>query len=142
MIRQIATFVGRHFLRQAVASGAQKTLGNALDPKFGLKLLRDRRIPLKSKVAAFALGLGAVVVLEILELPLQTALALLLPFIGLAADFALDGVELLAGPLLFATLMLPYLAPRDIVEQIRAEAGQTDSQGRVYVTAPVSNSSN
>ncbi len=140
MIRQVASFVGRYFLRQAASNGVRQVAGNALDPKFGLKLLRDGRVPLKSKMAAFALGLGAVFVLEILELPLQTALMLLLPFVGLAADFALDGIEILAGPLLFATLTLPYLAPREIVEQIRAEA---DNQGRVYVaaSAPAPNTS-
>ena len=140
MIRQVATFVGRHFLRQAVAGGAQQFAGGALDPKFGLKLLRDKRVPLQPKVAAFALGLGAVFVLQILELPLEAALALFLPLLGLATDVALNGAELLAGPLLFATLALPYLAPRDVVEQIRAEAANTDSQGRVYVAAPISNS--
>ncbi len=139
MIRQFATFVGRHLLRQAVAGGAAKTLGRGLDPKFGLKLLRDKRVPLQPKIAAFALGLGAVFVLEILELPLQMALMFLLPIVGLAADFALDGIEILAGPLLVATLTLPFLAPRDIVEQIRAEAEQTDSQGRVYVATPIPN---
>lgn len=140
MIRQVATFVGRYFLRQAVAGGANKLVGGALDPKFGLKLLRDKRVPVQPKIAAFALGLGAFLVLQILELPLEAALAVLLPFFGLAADIALNGVEFLAGPLLFTTLTLPYFAPREIVEQIRAEAANTDSQGRVYVTAPISNS--
>ncbi len=109
--------------------------GGALDPKFGLKLLRDSRVPLKAKFTAFALGLGAIFVLQILELPLQAALALMLPFVGLAADFALDGAELLAGPLLIATLCLPYLAPRDVVDQIRAEG-----EGRVYQAVPINKS--
>ena len=136
MIRQFATLFGRFLLRKAVSSGSNnKIAGNALDPKFGLKLLRDKRVPAKAKISAFALGLGAVFVLEILELPLQTALALLLPFIGLAADFALDGIELLAGPLLVATLTLPYLAPRAVVEQIRAEG-----DGFVYQAIPVNKS--
>lgn len=140
MIRQVVTFVGRHFLRRAVSSGAGQIAGGALDPKFGLKLLRDKRVPLQPKIAALALGLGAVFVLQILELPFEAALALFLPLLGLATDIALNGAELLAGPLLVATLTLPYLAPREVVEQIRAEAGQTDSQGRVYVTAPIRNS--
>lgn len=135
MIRQISNLIGRFLLRKAVSGGATKIVGNALDPKFGLKLLRDKRVPTKAKISAFALGLGAVFVLEILELPLQTALMLLLPFVGLAADFALDGIELLAGPLLVATLTLPYLAPRDIVEQIRAEG-----EGHVYQAVPINKS--
>jgi hypothetical protein len=127
MIRQIASVLGRHLLRRVVSTGAQKASGGAIDPKFGMKLLRDPRVPAKSKFLAFSLGLGAVFVLEILELPLQTALMLLLPVVGLAADFALDGIELLAGPLLVASLALPWLAPREIVEEIRAEG-----DGRVY----------
>ncbi|MBW3636532.1 MAG: hypothetical protein KY445_08725 [Armatimonadetes bacterium] len=129
MIRHIASFLGRRLLGRAVASSVQGASGGALDFKLGLRLLRDGRVPFKSKIAGLGLGLGAVFILEILELPLQTALMLLLPFVGIAADLALDGVELLAGPIIVASLVLPYLAPRDIVEQIRAE-GQP--QGQVY----------
>lgn len=135
MIRQFATFLGRRLLHKAVSGGAPKIAGHALDPKFGLKLLRDARVPVKAKIAAFALGLGAVFLLEILELPLQTALWLLLPVVGAVADFAVDGIELLAGPLLVATLTLPYLAPRDLVEQIRAEA-----DGHLYQAVPINQS--
>lgn len=128
MIRHIASFLGRRLLGRAVASSVQGASGGALDFKLGLRLLRDSRVPLKSKIGGLGLGLGAVFILEILELPLQTAL-MLLPFVGIAADLALDGVELLAGPIIVASLVLPYLAPREIVEQIRAE-GQP--QGQVY----------
>jgi hypothetical protein len=127
MIRQIASFLGRHLLRRAVATGTQQMSGGKVDPKFGFRLLRDARVPVKTKMLALGLGLGAVFVLEILELPLQLALTLLLPLVGMAADFAIDGVELLAGPLLVASLTLPWLAPREIVEEIRAEY-----EGRVY----------
>lgn len=135
MIRQISTFIGRFLLRKAVSGGAAHIAGSALDPKFGLKLLRDGRVPVKSKIAAFALGLGAIFVLEILEIPIQTALWLLLPIVGAVADFAIDGIELLAGPLFVATLTLPYLAPRDVVEQIRAEG-----EGHVYQAVPINKS--
>jgi len=135
MIRQFATFLGRRLLRKAVAGGATTITGHALDPKFGLKLLRDKRVPVKAKIAAFALGLGAVFLLEILELPLQTALWLLLPVVGAVADFAIDGIEILAGPLLVATLTLPYLVPHDLVEQIRAEG-----EGQVYQAVPINKS--
>lgn len=135
MIRQFSTLIGRFLLRKAVAGGAANVAGNFLDPKFGLKLLRDGRVPVKSKLAALALGLGAIFVLQILELPIEAALALLLPIVGVAADFALEGVELLAGPLLIATLTLPYLAPRDLVSQIRAEG-----EGQVYQAVPINKS--
>jgi hypothetical protein len=34
----------------------------------------------------------------------------------------LDGAEAVLGPLLIATLILPHLAPVDLVRQIRAES--------------------
>jgi hypothetical protein len=132
MIRQIASAIGRRFLRQAVTSAVPKASGGVIDPKFGFRLLRDSRVPTKSKITALALGLGAVFLLEILELPLQTAMMLFLPLLGIAADFAIDGVELLAGPVLVASLTLQWIAPRTIVEQIRAEG-----DGRVYEAAHV-----
>ncbi|RYG75349.1 hypothetical protein EON80_00940, partial [bacterium] len=104
MFRQIASTIGRHFFRRAVATAAPKATGGTIDPKLGLRLLRDSRVPTKSKIAALALGLGAVFVLEILELPLQMVMTFLLPFFGLAADMAIDGIELLAGPIFVASL--------------------------------------
>ncbi len=132
MFRQIASSVGRHFMRRVVASNVQKASGGAIDPKFGLRLLRDSRVPTKSKLAALALGLGVIFVLNILELPLEAALAFLLPVIGVATDVAFNGFELLAGPLLIASITLQWIAPRDIVDKIRAE-----SEGRVYEAAPI-----
>jgi hypothetical protein len=38
-----------------------------------------------------------------------------------AGDVVLDGVEAVFGPVLIATLLLPYLAPDAVVQQIRAE---------------------
>ncbi len=118
MLRLLLTHLGHRFLKQSVA-------GRVLDWKLGLRLLRDRRVPGSTKVLSMGLGLGALVVLEVLELPLQTALALLVPVLGLAADFALDGIELLAVPFFVSTLLLPFLAPREVVEQVR---GQSEPQ--------------
>lgn len=132
MIRNIASAIGRRFVRQTVASAAPKVSGGAIDPKFGLRLLRDNRVPIKSKITALALGLGALFLLEILELPLQVVMSLLLPLVGVAADFAMDGIELLTVPMLVASLTLQWIAPREIVEQIRAEG-----DGRVYEAARI-----
>jgi hypothetical protein len=57
----------------------------------------------------------------LLQLPLEGVFAALLPFVGAAGDLTLDGAEAVIGPILIATLLLPHLAPADLVRQIRAE---------------------
>jgi hypothetical protein len=87
----------------------------------GFVLLRDRRVPIRTKLIALGIGAAAVGAVELLELPVEGIVAALLPFIGAAGDLALDGAEAVIGPVLIATLLLPYLAPADLVRQIRAE---------------------
>ena len=59
--------------------------------------------------------------IELLEIPLEGVLAVLLPGVGAAGDIAVDGVEAVVVPVLVATLLMPYLAPPSIVQQLRAE---------------------
>jgi len=92
-----------------------------LDVRLGFALMRDRRVPLRSKLLAFLLGLGVTGIVEFLEIPVEGILAALLPILGAAGDFVVDGAEIIAGPLLLANVLLPFLAPRHIVEQIRSE---------------------
>lgn len=87
----------------------------------GYALLRDRRVPIRTKLIALGIGAAAVGAIELLELPVEGLVAALLPFLGAAGDLALDGAEAVIGPILIATLLLPYLAPADLVRQIRAE---------------------
>ena len=89
--------------------------------QLGYALLRDRRVPLRSKLMALAIGVGVVGFTELLQIPLESLFAVILPILGIAGDVALDGVEAIFGPLLIATLLLPYLAPDPIVQQIRFE---------------------
>ncbi len=89
----------------------------------GFALLRDRRVPIRIKLIALGLGAAGVGAIELLQLPVEGVLAALLPFIGAAGDLALDGAEAVIGPVLIATFLMPYLAPADLVRQIRAEAG-------------------
>ena len=93
----------------------------ALDLKLGYALLRDRRVPLHSKAAAFAIGFGALVLVTVLELPLEEIIAAVVPFVGVIGDMVLDGMEAIIGPFLVACLVLPYLAPSTVVAQIRRE---------------------
>jgi len=83
--------------------------------------MRDSRVPLGSKFLAFLAGFGITGVVEVLEWPVEGILAAVLPFLGIAGDVAVDGMEIVAGPLLLANLLLPYLAPREIVDIIRSE---------------------
>jgi hypothetical protein len=84
----------------------------------GYVLLRDRRVSIRAKLIALGIGAAAVGAIELLQLPVEGVLAALLPFVGAAGDLTLDGV---IGPVLIASLLLPHLAPADIVRQIRAE---------------------
>jgi hypothetical protein len=69
------------------------------------------------------LGIGAAAVglIELLQVPFESILAFILPVVGIAGDLAVDGAEAVIGPVLVAALLLPYLAPSRIVQQIRAE---------------------
>jgi hypothetical protein len=87
----------------------------------GYALLRDRRVPIRTKLIALGMGAAAFGAVELLQLPVEGVVAALLPFIGAAGDLALDGAEAIIGPILIATLLLPHLAPADLVRQIRAE---------------------
>jgi hypothetical protein len=87
----------------------------------GYALLRDRRVPIRAKLIALGIGAAGVGAIELLQLPVEGVVAALLPLIGAAGDLALDGAEAVIGPVLIATLLLPHLAPPDLVQQIRAE---------------------
>ena len=87
----------------------------------GYALLRDRRVPIRTKLIALGIGAAGVGAIELLQLPLEGVIAALLPLIGAAGDLALDGAEAIIGSVFIATLLMPYLAPADLVRQIRAE---------------------
>jgi len=92
-----------------------------MDVKLGFALMLDRRVPLRSKLVAILLGLAATGLVEFLEIPVESIIAALVPILGIAGDVVIDGAELIAGPLLLANALLPFIAPRTIVERIRAE---------------------
>jgi len=92
-----------------------------LDVRLGFALMRDRRVPLRSKVLALLIGLGITALVEVLEIPMEGILSVLLPILGAAGDVVIGGAEIIAGPLLLAGALLPFLAPRGVVEQIRSE---------------------
>lgn len=108
--------------------------GKPVDVKLGMALLRDRRVPVASKLLSVVGGIGLVALLEAFEIPAELLLSFLLPFIGLGINMVMDGVEAVLGSFLFAATLLPFLAPREIVAQIRMERlGQLEPV-RVTVT--------
>jgi hypothetical protein len=94
---------------------------SAMNMPLGYALLRDRRVPIRTKLIALGIGAATVGTIELLQLPIEGVVAMLLPFVGAAGDLALDGAEAVVGPVIIATLLLPYLASPDLVRQIRTE---------------------
>jgi hypothetical protein len=92
-----------------------------VDLKLGFALLRDRRVPLRTKLFALLIGYAITGVVEVLEIPVEGVLAALAPILGLAGDVVTDGAEAIIGPVVIGAALLPRLAPRDIVETIRSE---------------------
>jgi hypothetical protein len=92
-----------------------------MNAPLGYALLRDRRVSLRPKLVALGVGLAAAGLIELLQIPLESVFALVLPVVGVAGDVAVDGAEAVIIPVLVATLLMPYLAPPSIVQQLRAE---------------------
>src|SRR4028118_817226 len=115
ILRQTGGRVAHNAIKKHTAEGGR------FDLKFGFALLKDRRVPVGAKLLALGLGVAATAVINALELPLGALIAVLLPGVGLAIDAVLNGLEFIAGPLLASALVLPFVAPRPLVEQIRAE---------------------
>jgi hypothetical protein len=80
-----------------------------MDIRLGYKLLRDNRVPIRAKLTALGIGAACIAVLEVLELPLEAVLAAILPLVGITGDIALGGAEAVIGPVLIATMLLPYM---------------------------------
>ena len=102
--------------REFHAATPRKTL----DLKLGFALLTDRRVALRYKIGAVAIGFAAFAVLACFEIPVEEIVALV-PFLGIIGDAALDGAEAIYVPVLLACVMLPYLAPATVVDRIRRE---------------------
>jgi hypothetical protein len=102
-----------------------------VDIRLGFALMRDRRVPLRNKLIALLLGLGITSIVEFLEIPVESILAVVLPVLGGAGDFILDGAELVVGPLLLANALLPFLTPRHVVDQLRAERAGAPGKGPI-----------
>ena len=118
MMKQILNRVGVE-AAHAVIGG--KLAGSRLNMKLGFALLKDRRVGVWPKLLALGLGGAAAALLIGLEIPFEAILAVFLPGLGLALDYVTDGMEAVILPVLFGSLILPFVAPRQMVDEIMME---------------------
>jgi hypothetical protein len=97
-----------HFFAHAVAQKAHKS--GILDIKKGFAMLRSREVAILAKLSSLAIGALLTFLLVALEIPLEGVIALFVFPIGPILDFAVDGVEFIILPLVFAAALLPHLA--------------------------------
>jgi hypothetical protein len=69
-------------------------------------MLRDKSVPVKRKLLCLGAGIGIMLLLQLLELPIEALLAALLPLVAIPLIAILDGLEILILPILFAALLL------------------------------------
>ena len=125
MLRWLLRAFGLRAMRSVVVGGRRPPL---LDFGLGFALLRDRHVSIGIKALALLLGSLVVAALVALELPVEALVGFLLNIPGVGIDAIVDGLEVIAGPLLFGALLLTRLAPQEIVEHLRRERYQMLAQ--------------
>ncbi len=118
MLGKLALFAGKRLVHKTVA---KETQNRGHDLKLGFALFRDKRVPVSSKLVAIALGIAGIVALDVLEIPAEALVALALPIIGIPLDMAVGGIENVVGPFLLSAFALTFVAPKEIVDQVRRE---------------------
>jgi len=107
MAKRLINPVSEKAAGAALAHHARR--GGFLDIRYGFSLLMRRNVPVLRKAAALGIGALIVSVMIALELPLESIVAGLLNLLGLGLDVVFDGFEAVAGPILFASLLMPRL---------------------------------
>ena len=110
-------FVGKQVLPKAAVKHAHKH--GWLDLRLGYALLRDKRVSIGVKLASLGIGLALTVGLFLLEVPLEAVIGTVLPLLGLALDFTFDGIEFVVVPVVVASLVIRWLAPKPVVDSLR-----------------------
>jgi len=122
MMKEVWGRLGRHAATTVVGGQLQ---GSRLNMKLGFALLRDRRVSFWPKLLALGVGGALAAMLIALEISPEWLLAVALPGLGMALDFVTDGMEAVIMPFLFGALILPFIAPRDLVNQVMMERAAT-----------------
>lgn len=96
---------------QAAGQAVRRYAGNGapLDPRRGWSLLRDRDVAVADKIIALGMGVVLTAVLTAAEIPVEAIVGLFLPVLGVGADLLFDGMEMVIGPVLFASLLMPHI---------------------------------
>lgn len=115
MTRFLARSAARHAAKHAAKHAHRR---GWLNVRLGMALFRDRRVPVATKLLALVLGLGLTVLAEIMELPLEAVMAAVMPVLGLALDAAIDGLEFIALPLVFGSILLTHMAPKAVADEL------------------------
>ena len=121
LLQSLAAGQGWHDSKGGTCEAERLTRPISMNIRLGYRLLRDHRVPIRAKLMALGIGAACIGVLELLQLPLEAVLAGILSLIGITGDIAFDGAEAVVGPVIIATMLLPYLVPPLLVRQIRAE---------------------
>lgn len=109
----MANLIVRRALHKAAAGEAHRR--GWLNFRLGFALMRDRRVPILTKLAALASGVTLTAILIAIEFPLESLLGVLVPFLGAGLDLIVDGLEVVALPLLLSSLIIRWMAPKPIV---------------------------
>ena len=117
MLNIMLRLFGERALHKAMNTRAGRS---PLDIKFGFALLRDKRVPFKSKLMSLAFGVGMLALLLLLQIPLEAIATFLAPVL-LPLDFLIDGLELVALPVLFTAISVAHIAPRATVDALYSE---------------------
>lgn len=113
---------GRRLVNKALQNQARN---GKLNARFGLLLMRDKRVPASAKFKAILVAIIGMLLLNLLEVPVELLMAFALPGVGGLLDLVWNGTENVIGPILIAALTLPYLAPQSMVAQILQERNGT-----------------
>ncbi len=105
ILRMAAANFARQAARKHIAGNPR------LDPKIGWSLMRDREIPVGSKILALGVGAGVTALLVALEVPLESIIDFVIPVAGISLFGLFDGAEMIVCPLLIAGMTLPFIAP-------------------------------
>ena len=118
MLRIILGLLGHKVVKDTVG---KRVAGSRLDIKLGTALMRDGRLPWRYRFGALSIGALVAFLLDLVELPLGTIFAMILPIIGVPLDLALLGLEDVAVVPIVTILMLPFIAPKWLVETVQRE---------------------
>src|SRR5207247_5720304 len=103
MIGWLLKLLGMRAVTRAVGRQTMPRNGRPpmLDFRLGFALFGDRRVPVASKALALFAGGILVMALVSMELPVEVLMAGLLNVLGVGVDLAVDGMEMLVGPVVF-----------------------------------------